>query len=255
MKPFVYEHVAAVPKIIDNDRVTIRISEVCLYDDNEFVIRVELVNKLADEDIDVVLDSASVNGMQCFPRLDERVPPKDTYESEIIIDEEELDRKIIGEYSDIELNFCIYLPKHYLENKEIYEKIKLYPLGRSKAARYVRQPQPADKVIFDDDCCTVTVTGNRFEDCEYITCLYVENKTDVPVMLMTSDEKINGNKSKIYTDVEVLAGKCGCGEFVWWRSDIVGKLELIEFTLEVFKELGGGKGKLAVAKKAVSFKP
>ncbi len=255
MRPFVYDSPAAVPQTIDNDRVTISFPSIYRYNDNEWVINTKIINKLPDMEVAVGVESMVVNGVQCFPRFDERISANDSYDLEIVIDKDEVDSKIIGEYSDIEINLRIYIPKYYFEKEHYHETIRLYPLGIEKVTRYRRKPQPTDVVIVDDEYCTVTVANHRRLMGSFITRLFIENKCDVPMMFTAYDAKINGKEAVVLSDVEVLEGKCGWCDLWWDRDYIEGKVEKIEFNLKSVKELEDSNDKLTVSDNAVTLYP
>ncbi len=255
MKPIIYDKIAATPKIIDNERVTIKIPAVYRYGDNEWVIKTELFNKLPNAEIEVVVESVSVNGVQSFPRFDERVSAGDTYESEIVLERNEIDSKIIGEYSDIEIDFCIYLPKLYYEEGKFYEKINLYPLGKRKAARYVRQPQPNDAIILDDDYSTVTVTGYGYNPFNTVMNFFVVNKSNDSLMFFVDEVKMDGVEREVIGEFEVIKGKSGFCE-IFWLDDILWEgVKKLELTIEENVESSQYGKKISVAKKTVTLYP
>lgn len=77
-----------------------------------------------------------------------------------------------------------------------------------KASTVEREAQSTDIVLFDNDSCSMTVTGFEHDDiCGYTVKAYLVNKTDKDLMFSCNDASING-----YMGGPALGNDCGGGE-------------------------------------------
>ena len=116
--------------------------------------------------------------------------------------------------------------------------VHVYPYGEEKATSYVRQAQPQDEILFDNDDVTVIVTGYEWDDFwGYMANVYIVNKTAQNLMFSAEDTSINGYMVDPFFAVSVPGGKC-VFESITWSSDTLDEnnitdVEEIEFTLSV----------------------
>ncbi len=251
-----YKDVLTVPSVIDNDWVQIKIPAVFLYNENEWAIDVDILNKRPDKEAVVVLESISVNGVQSSPcpSFDERAAGGKLWLTQIVLEDENLDKRLIGEYSEIEIRFSIYPPKDS-PVEVLFEQINVYPFGLGKAKKYARNPRPNDAVILDNEYCTITVTGYGYDSDGYAAHIFIENKYDKTLMFCAGSAKINGNEEAVLLSEEVVEGKYCFSEILCPGKESPGKVEKIEFDLEIIEEPGFYYRKRTIEKKSITLNP
>ncbi len=200
--------------VIDDDACSIKITEI--NNKRGFSLKAQLENKSADKTYAVVLDSASVNGVQCDLYLWSTVTAGKKANETIDFSDLSFDEKDIGEFTDIELTFRVMDANGDTRDEPIaYKTVHVYPYGEDKAAPYVREAQASDNVIIDNEYVTVTVIG--YEDSVfssgYSVELFLQNKTDTEVQFWIENSSVNGFMVNMFThDMDVVsAGKCAFG--------------------------------------------
>ncbi len=134
----------------------------------------------------------------------------------------------IGDYTDIELVFQVQDDSSH-ENVLERKTVHIYPYGEDKAAEFVREAQPSDKIILDNEYATVIFVGEanekykeRFDREEYNFETFVINKTDKRLMICRRDSiYVNGFKSDQsgwYTEVD--GGKCSFSNIQFTKEDL-----------------------------------
>ena len=187
------------------------------------------------------LSSASVNGVQADLLFAKEVTPGKKAKEELTMWDSLLKQKDIGLYSDIELYFRVYDTDDWTEPPVANASIHVYPYGAEKAQRYVRQSQPGDLVLADNDAVSVTVTGFAWDSTlGYTAELFLVNKTEKNVMFTVEDASVNGYMEDPFYARSVGAGNCAFSRMSWSNQTLeelqISQVEQIEFTLRAYDE-------------------
>ena len=157
-----------------------------------------------------------------------------------LIDEVLLDSGVTS-CTDVELTFwCRPVGGHYTDVAT--ETVRLYPFGEEKATKFVREAQPTDIVLIDNDVATVVVTKlgvndnkNRFERyggyTSYDVILYAVNKTDVDLSINTGDAYLNGVICDPHFGMTVPVGEV-CFHDMSWSKDTLEEVGLSELDIK-----------------------
>lgn len=223
---------------VDNAECSIKITGITSDALLGYSLKAQIENKSAEKTYTFSVDSATINGVHCEPWFSPEVPAGKKANDEIALDITYLEKNGIVEYTDIELTFDVYDSNDYEADSVAFETINVYPYGKEKATKYVRESQPNDNVIIDNEYVTVIVTGYEKNDYYYEAMLFLLNKTDKTVMFSTDDASVNGYMvDPFYADL-VFAGKCAFSSISWDNTDLeeneITEVEEIEFMLKAY---------------------
>ena len=226
---------------IDNAECSILITGIDPDNIWGFTLKALLENKSSDKTYMFSVESAAINGVQCNPLFASEVAAGKKANEEISFLGDELEKNGVGDYTDIELTFRVYDSNDWTADAVAEETIHIYPYGKDKAVQFVRESQPSDNVIIDNEYVTVIVTG--YEDDAiwgYTVNLFLLNKTDNNIMFSVNEASINGFMTDPFYATSVLAGKCAFSSMSW--SDItleensITEVEEIEFNFRAYNE-------------------
>ena len=232
----------AETSVVDNEECSIVITAIDPDNVFGYALKVQLENKSTDKTYVFNVDEASINSVECTTLFATEVAPGKKANSEVILAVD--DRTIaadIGEYTDIELTFCVYDSNNLTEPNVVEETVHVYPFGEDKATAFVRETLDTDNVILDNEYVTVVVLG--YEDNElwgYSVNLFLVNKTSTDVMFSTSAVSVNDIMlNPVYAD-SVAPGKCSFSYMTWFDSEFeendITEVNNIEFTLRAYNE-------------------
>ena len=224
--------------VVDNSECAIKITGIDSNDFSGFTVTAQLENKSSDKTYKFSVDSASVNGVVCDASLSARVAPGEKVFEKVSFSDDTLEEIGIGRFTDIELSFIVYDSEDLAEDNVAEETVSIYPYGEDKAVKYVREAQPGDEVIVDNEYATVIATGyNEDGFWGYEAYFYVVNKSENELTFTADDVSVNGFVCDPYYIVTVPAGKCAFSTMDWYESDFedlgITEVESIEFELNV----------------------
>lgn len=231
--------------IIDNEKCKLILREDAASDSLELVFE----NKSAESTYAFGVNEASINDVHCIPFVLVKVLPGETANK--IID---FSKPVFGDvsaikpedYMDIELVFTVYYSDEYYYADE-EEAVHIYPNGKNKATSFVREQQPTDTVIVDNEYVTLLVTGYESEYVgkrldHYAADFYIVNKTDVDIFVYIQDVYVNGYTCDPYYEAVLPAGNMLFDSMVW-EGELLGEhaiteVEDIELMLSVYEWTG-----------------
>ena len=225
--------------VVDNDQCSIKITSIDANGLLGYTMNVELENKSADKNYMFYLESTVVNGIEGSALMAETVAAGKKANEEVSIWDNELEKNGITEYTDIQLTFRVYDSDEFGGDNVAYETVHVYPYGEDKAVTFVREDQPGDNVIVDNEYVKIIVTGYEKDDIwGYTANFYVVNKTDKSVMFSIDDTSINGYMADAIYAKTVSAGKSAFGSVTWSADDLsengISTVEQIEMPIKVY---------------------
>ncbi|NMD45075.1 MAG: hypothetical protein GYA88_06620, partial [Clostridiales bacterium] len=155
--------------VADNEECKITITGVERDDEwDAFYINTLLENKSSDKTYEFSLDlsTVNINGVSAFCGFYETLAPGEKRDEKIGLSDFNLCYNDIGDYTDIELVFRVREVDEYgFSNADVLEAktVHIYPYGEDKAAEFVREAQPSDKIILDNEYATVIFAGEANE--------------------------------------------------------------------------------------------
>lgn len=227
--------------VVDNDECTIKITDIDPDNMYGFTVKVYLENKSKDKTYMYSAESASINGVQCDPFFAAEVAAEKKSNNEINFSDIDFDANGIGDYTDIEITFKVYDSDDWLSDEVAGETVHIYPYGEDKATAYVRESQPTDNVIVDNEYVTIIVTGyDNDAFWGYSVNLFLINKTDKDIMIGADEVSVNGYMADPFYAASVTAGKCAFSTMSWFddtfEENDIATVEEIKFKLTVFDD-------------------
>ena len=225
--------------VVDNEYCSIKITGID--EDNlwGYSLKALLENKSADKTFMFAIDSASINGVKVDPLFASEVAAGKKSNEEISINTDILEDNGIKTFSDIELSFRVYDSNDWLADPVAEVTTNVYPYGEDNAEKFVRDAQPTDTVLVDNEYATVVLTGCEKDDIwGYSANVFIVNKTDTTIMTSVSEASINGFMIDPLFAEAVGIGKCSFSSITWFNSDLednsITEVENIEFVLRIY---------------------
>ncbi len=232
--PYAFEEIT----VADNGYCTIKITGIEQDSYRRYMLKVYLENKSSDKTYMYSVAHCAVNDVVWDPYFSTEVAAGKKKNDEIIFANSEKEA-LLPEFTDVELVFRVYDSENWDAGDVANETVHVYPLGEDKAAPYVRELQPTDTVIVDNEQISVIVTGYEVDSfLDYTAKLYLVNKTDKDLMFGAEDVSVNGFMCDPYWATSVAPGKIAFSDMNWSESAFdengITEVEEIEFELHVF---------------------
>ncbi len=225
--------------VIDNDNCSIKITGIEKDNFFGYTLKTSLENKSSEKNYMFTLDSATVNGVQTNPLFVSEVVAGKKANEEIMFMDEDLEENGIDKFTVIELNFRVYDSDDWTAENVVEETVWIYPFGEENATNFIREKQPTDNIIVDNEYVTVTITGyDNDKIWGYTANLFIENKTDIDIMFSTDNVSINGYMvDSLFAEV-VIAGKSAFSSISWSETNLedngIEEVEEIELSLRAY---------------------
>ena len=224
--------------VVDNDDCVIRITGIDPDNIWGYTLKAIIENKSADSTYMFSIMSGAVNGVSYDPLFVKEVAPGKKANEDISFSNDDLD-KTIGEFTDIELTFRVYDSDNWSADDIAKETVHIYPFGEEKATLFVREAQPTDTVVVENDDISIVVI-NYEEDSiwGYMANLYLINKTDKNLMFSADDVSVNGFMCEPFWATSVGSGKSAFSSVSWSSSSFedngITHVDEIEMTINVY---------------------
>lgn len=224
--------------LFDTDDCSMKITGIEEDDFWGYILKAQVENKTEDLNLRFSVDTAAVNGVSYDPYFSADAAAGKKANEEISFSDDTLNA-LLGDFTDIELTLRVYNADDWLSDDILKETVHVYPLGQDKASVFVREAQPTDVVLADNDDFSVIVTGYDPEGFwGYTVKLYLVNKTDIPLCFNADDVSVNGFMCDPYWGKTVEPGKTAFSDMAWSNSDFeeigVTDVEEVEFSLRVY---------------------
>ena len=202
---------------IDHDECSIKVTTIDPYSIWGYRIYVQLENKSVDKNYTFYVEDIAVNGVMCSTLFSTTVAPGKLANDDITISTSVLKENGIVDFTDIEISFKVYESGQYGTDGIVRETIHIYPYGEDKATKFVRESQPGDIVLVDNQYVTVTAIKFGYTSSGgYEVDLYIVNKTsDTELSVSLDDVSINGVMIDPFYSTSVLAGKSEFSTVSW----------------------------------------
>lgn len=174
---------------VDNANCLIRVTNVDV--EKGYAVTAELTNR-TKKPVLFGLRHAAVNGVQTDPFFSVEVGAGEKAEKSITFDTDALAYYDITEFTDIELNFLAVDAGDLSIDLDNDVPVHLYPHGKDKAKRYVRN-EKGDRVIFENDAIKVSLVS-YFQDRKtgFAANVHLVNKTAMTLHCTVDDAALNG---------------------------------------------------------------
>lgn len=213
------ELIFAETVLIDDENCTVSITGI--EDDSiwGYTLKAYLENK-TDINLMFSLEDVSVNGFMCDPFWASSVSAGMKSNEDISFLADDFRRNGITAPSAIRFTLNVYDADNYTVEHLVSQSFTLYPLGEDAVEEYHREPVAGEIVLFDNAYATMIVTGSDPDNIwGYGLRVYLENKTDMPLMFSASDVAVNGFMCDPYWSVRVAPGMRSNTVISWFEDD------------------------------------
>lgn len=203
-----------------------------------YTLKTYLENK-TDKELMFSVSNASVNGFMCDPFWAVTVSAGMKANEEIHFMEEDLKRSGIETVTEIEFTLRVYDSSNWDAEDLVNETVRICPLGEDAIRPFTRQNADGEIVLFDDDNCTMIVTGFDPENIwGYTMNVYLENKTDKKLMFSIGDAAVNGFMCDPFWAETVAPGKRSNTTVSWMIQDFeengITEVEILSLPIRVY---------------------
>lgn len=227
--------------VVDSEECLITITEMTLDEQEDVVLKILCENRSAEKRYRFSLADAAVNGVQCFPYFEVTLAAGESKTQELCVSKKDdsFRGNDVGDITDLEMTFRVRLSNDFRAEDVALETVHVYPYGKDKATTFVRQAQPTDQIIIDNEFVTVTVIGYEYDEERGFTInVYLVNKGDQKMYVDPQNALINGCAvgGAMSTPI-ALPGKLSFGPISWHKTSLaahgITEVEELSFQLQV----------------------
>lgn len=202
--------------VADTDEYKITITDADFSEGVSLEVRVDYRPGYDEYPFYAYLEGAYINGIYCEPNWYEEIS-NESYDIHSVRLGDELLLNGIEKFTEIKVEFEVY---YYNEDVTIEESVYIYPYGEENATIFLREPQPTDEIILENDFATITVV-------DYFSSYFENDNVNMHI--------INNGESKLYIEAEIVAvngvevycdfyptipiGSNSFSTFYWWPED------------------------------------
>ena len=226
--------------IVDQNDVKFEIKEIDESGLWGYTWNVYLENN-TDKTLMFSVDEVSVNGVMIDPFWANEVEPGKKSNSEISWSSTSLEEVGINAVTAVEFVLRISDSEDIFADPIVEDVFTVYPYGESEAVTMEREESTDDLVLFDNDDCTMIITGCNPDGLfGFELNAYIENKTDKTLMFSIENASINGFMADPLWASSIAPGKKSTEDITWMSSTLeengIDKVETIEMTVNVYND-------------------
>lgn len=225
--------------LVDNEDILFKITAIKNDPVLGYTLKAQIENR-TDKDLMIALDNTSVNGYMCDPFFAATVTAGMRANKDISFDADSFRTIGITDVTDVSFQLRVYDSNNISAEKLFEEYLVVYPLGKDAFKEYPRAEQEDDIVLFDDERCTMIVTGfSSGSIWGYSTNVYLVNKTDKTLMFSVGDAAINGFMCDPFFATTVAPGKQSITSINWTKDALkendITQVEKISLPVRVYE--------------------
>ena len=202
------------------------------------------IENRTDKNLMFSFEKVAVNGVMCDPYWAEVIPAGRKGNCEIVWLRDSLDPRQIADVRKVAFTLNVYNDDDYAEAPIMHDPFTVYPLGQDEAADTpdVREPAPSDRILVDNEDCTVLVTGfDPDNSWGFVMNLYLVNRTGKDLVFSADNTSVNDGKCcACWTEI-VTAGSAAYSAVLWDKGALeeseIQEVGKISFPLCVFSDL------------------
>lgn len=224
--------------LVDNEDIFFQISSIHNDPVWGYTLKAQIENR-TDKDMMFALSDTSVNGYMCDPLFAVTVTAGMKANKDISFSIDSFRQIGIQDVTDVEFTLRVYDSNDWTADSVVNEIFTIYPLGPDAVKEYPRQSQDGDIVLFDDENCTMIITGFEPDSVwGYSAHVYLVNKTDATLMFSVGDASINGYMCSPYFAQTVAPGKQRITSISWSKNALdengISQVEKITMPIRVY---------------------
>ncbi len=207
-----------------------------------FTMTVRFENKTDDLTLMFSTDNESLNGWMISSLCAESVTPKSTAIEMLSWRASKLEGYGFTDITEVGFLARVYDYNDWSADDLVKDYFEIYPLGEAAAEETASEPiayESDAEPLIDTDDIAVGLLGYEGDATEGFTVdLFLENKTDVTMMVATQDESINGWMADPLCAKQIAPVKKMMAEVSWSKSTLADfdfdGITDIEFTLRAY---------------------
>ena len=158
-------------------------------------LNIILENKTTDKTYIFNTEDSFINGLQVHIPMFESAQAGS--KSQVVWDLNPLNESVaVKDITDIEALLHVYEYDGKESNEIDTETLHIYPYGQDSTTTYVYEQKDTDKLLIDNEYCTIILVGSDMDNVNYTLKLYIVNKTDETMNISTGENYIDGKKIK-----------------------------------------------------------
>lgn len=158
-------------------------------------LNIILENKTTDKTYIFNTEDSFINGLQVHIPMFESAQAGS--KSQVVWYLNPLNESVaVKDITDIEALLHVYEYDGKESNEIDTETLHIYPYGQDSTTTYVYEQKDTDKLLIDNEYCTIILVGSDMDNVNYTLKLYIVNKTDETMNISTGENYIDGKKIK-----------------------------------------------------------
>lgn len=158
-------------------------------------LNITLENKTTDKTYIFNTEDSFINGLQVHIPMFESAQAGS--KSQVVWYLNPLNESVaVKDITDIEALLHVYEYDGKESNEIDTETLHIYPYGQDSTTTYVYEQKDTDKLLIDNEYCTIILVGSDMDNVNYTLKLYIVNKTDETMNISTGENYIDGKKIK-----------------------------------------------------------
>lgn len=204
-----------------------------------FAMDVRFENKTDDTTLMFSMENSSLNGCMVDTLCVEEVTPGNAAVEQVVWYPSELEAYGLGAITDVSFGMRVYDSDDWSADNLVDDYFTVYPAGEQTGVSSAYEvPADAD-VLVDDENVSFAVLGFEGDGTSGFTMrVYVENRTDVTLMVSTDDESLNGWMCSPMWATQVAPGKVLVADVEWgdYTLEPYGFSDIadVEFTFKAY---------------------
>lgn len=224
--------------LVDNAQMLFRVSDIVNDPVWGYTLKVQIENR-SNQDLMFSLNNVSVNGFMCDPYFAATVTAGMKANKEISFSTDSFEEIGITEVTELEFTLQVFDSNDWSVDAILDEDFRIFPLGEAAVKEYTRESQPSDIVLFDNESCTMIVTGFDPDSMwGYSVQVYLVNKTDSDLMFSVGDAAVNGFMCNPYFAKTVAAGKQCITSISWsdtaFKENGITQVQSLQLPIRVY---------------------
>ncbi len=205
--------------LVDNEDLLIAATDWDPEDLWGCTLDVYLKNK-TDRKLGFLINNACINGLMMDPFYQTALEPGEAVNGEVEWFQSDFDEADIKDVTDIELEWVVYDYDDWAADFLLEEKFHIYPYGEDAAVPYVRKARDTDRVLVDNEECTIIATGSEKDELwGFRLHLYIINKSSShSITVAIDDAYINGESCFPYWATMIYPDRAACEAITWSNS-------------------------------------
>ena len=224
--------------IVDNQEILFKITAIKTDPIWGYTLKAQIKNRTG-KDLMFALQDVSVNGYMCEPHFAATVTAGMNANKDISFSKDSLADNGILDVTNITFTLRVYDSNDWTAKDTFKEAFTIYPKGKEADKEYPREGQETDIILFDNEDCTMIITGFDPESIwGYSANVYLVNKTDDTLTFSVGEASINDYMCNPYFVKTVAPGK-QCNTAISWSKNSleengITKVETLHLPIRVY---------------------